>query len=277
MTQLGFFEEDEGGMDSDNAEAETEASVSNSVVEVSADSARIVFFDTETTGLGPEHRLCQLAYKSDGVEYESLFKPPLPIDPGASAVTGITDEMVASKEVFQGSKTAEDFAVLASAPDVYFVAHNAPFDVEMLSREGIAIERYIDTLRIVRAVDDGKAENYKQEYLWKYYDLQVEDARAHDALGDVRVLEALFDKLGELIAADPDRGDDVIAEMWKIMETPMLYKKIPFGKYCGMAIEDVAQKDSGYLEWLLTQKRNEVGMQRDEDWIYTLSHHLGKE
>ena len=37
---------------------------------------------------------------------------------------------------------------------------------------------------------------------------------------------------------------------------------------------EVAKVDPGYLEWLLKQK--EESDQIDEDWIYTLKHHLGK-
>ena len=241
------------------------------------DDVTIVYFDTETTGLGPEHRLCQLAYKVDGVEYEGLFKPPLPIDPGASAVTGITDDMVADQEAFVDSQMYKDFAALAGDDKTYFVAHNASFDVEMLAREGIAIERYFDTLRLARAIDNGDAENYKQEYLREYYDLQVDDARAHDALGDVRVLEALFLKLSEIVSVADDFSGNVIEAFWQIMEEPIMFKKMTFGKYRGQLLTDVVVEDSGYLEWLLGQKKMGEIYSDDADWIYTLSHLLGKE
>jgi len=45
-------------------------------------------------------------------------------------------------------------------------------------------------------------------------------------------------------------------------------------KHLGKKIEDVAQIDRGYLEWLLAQKL--ASDQIDEDWIYTLKHHLEK-
>ncbi len=237
----------------------------------------IVYFDTETTGLGPQHRLCQLAYKTQGVEYESLFKPPLPIDPGASAVTGITDQTVATKEEFIGSSMATHFSSLARDTEKIFVAHNAEFDVEMLRREGIKITRFFDTLRIARIVDNGEAENYKQEYLREYYDLDVDDAKAHDALGDVKVLEALYKKLSSIILQNEDYSNDIITEMTKMMEEPILYKKLTFGKYKGQLIEEVLQIDKKYLEWLLGQKKSAAANgQKDSDWLYTLNHYLEK-
>jgi exodeoxyribonuclease X len=250
---------------------------SKTLSRVNWESATLVFFDTETTGLGPEARLCQLAYKINGVEHESLFKPPVAIEPGASAITGITDEMVQSKEVFCGSQTAKDLTLLASREDVYFVAHNAAFDIDMLSREGISIERYFDTLRLARVIDDGKAENYKQEYLWNYYSLKVADAKAHDALGDVRVLEALFEKLSQLVREDEKHTHDVRAKLWKIMEEPIIFKKMTFGKYRGRNLSDIAQEDPGYLEWLLSQKKTGEKFGDDRDWIVTLEHYLGKD
>ncbi|MEK7092739.1 MAG: hypothetical protein AAB907_03890 [Patescibacteria group bacterium] len=47
-----------------------------------------------------------------------------------------------------------------------------------------------------------------------------------------------------------------------------------FGKHIGKKIEDVAQIDCGYLEWLLAEKEKSDVL--DEDWIYTLRHYLGK-
>ena len=46
------------------------------------------------------------------------------------------------------------------------------------------------------------------------------------------------------------------------------------GKHNGKKIEDVVKVDRGYLEWLLAQKLESD--QIDEDWIYTLKHHLEK-
>jgi len=54
----------------------------------------VIFLDTETTGMGSEDRICQVAYMWNGEEHESLFKPPLPITIDAMVVTHITNKIV---------------------------------------------------------------------------------------------------------------------------------------------------------------------------------------
>ncbi|MBW2635869.1 MAG: 3'-5' exonuclease, partial [Deltaproteobacteria bacterium] len=39
-----------------------------------------IFLDTETTGTGPDDRLCQIAFKNeDGLVVDELFNPGMPI------------------------------------------------------------------------------------------------------------------------------------------------------------------------------------------------------
>jgi hypothetical protein len=39
-----------------------------------------IYLDTETTGSGPEDRLCQIAFKTDtGTTCDELFNPEMPI------------------------------------------------------------------------------------------------------------------------------------------------------------------------------------------------------
>jgi len=62
--------------------------------------------------------------------------------------------------------------------------------------------------------------------------------------------------------------------MIEVSSHPSLLKFINFGKHSGKEVAEIARVDPGYLEWLLKQK--EESDQIDEDWIYTLRHHLGK-
>ena len=62
--------------------------------------------------------------------------------------------------------------------------------------------------------------------------------------------------------------------MIEISSKPSLMNLFNFGKYNGKTVEDVANIDRGYLEWMLTQK--EQNPENEEDWIYTLNHYLGK-
>lgn len=41
-----------------------------------------IYLDTETTGTGPDDRICQIAFKSDvGPAVDGLFNPGMPIGP----------------------------------------------------------------------------------------------------------------------------------------------------------------------------------------------------
>ena len=65
-----------------------------------------IFLDTETTGNGPDDRLCQLAFKTDeNFIVNELFNPGMPILIDAMSIHHITNEMVKDKPPFKGSDT----------------------------------------------------------------------------------------------------------------------------------------------------------------------------
>ena len=230
---------------------------------------KLVFLDTETTGneIGKD-RLCQVCMLADGAYRTEYFKPPLPISVKSMSITHITNKTVADKPVFATSAFKKDIETLLA--DRILVAHNARFDIAMLSAEGVVTPRHICTLRVARYLDpDNKIPEYGLQYLRYFLDLEVEGS-AHDAEGDVRVLEALFPRLFEKVKASGSfkNDDEVLSAMCRISETPSIFGVFPFGKYKGMRIEDVAKTDRGYLEWLLKQKLNDG--EQDEDWIFTL-------
>lgn len=229
---------------------------------------KLLFLDTETTGAGSEDRVCQIAYKLGDDIASMLYKPPLPIKPMASAVTHITNKMVADSPVFRTTGDYLKLQELANDPEIVFIAHNAPFDIEMMGREGVHFTQCIDTLKVVRHIDQGEYESHKLQYLRYFHDIELE-ASAHDALGDVLVLEAVFKILEEkLKILEPD-VEDTIARMIEITKLPTLFKKITFGKYAGKELREVLKVDRPYLEWLLdAKKKNSEG---EEDWIYTLT------
>jgi hypothetical protein len=66
--------------------------------------------------------------------------------------------------------------------------------------------------------------------------------------------------------------DPIIEKMLEISSHPSFLRSFNFGKHNGKKIEEVLATDRGYLEWLLAQKL--ASDQIDEDWIYTLKHHL---
>lgn len=237
---------------------------------------KIIFFDTETTGNTEKDFLCQIAYKTDGEEFSGMYKPPFKVPPEASAVHHISNKMLEDKPAFSESPDKEKIKNLFEDSNSVVVAHNAPFDLMIIKKEDILPANFICTLRVARFLDpEEKIERYNLQYLRYLLDIEV-TAQAHDAMGDVMVLEKLFERLkNKIMEHDSLSEHQAIDEMIKISSHPSLFKKFKFGKHNGKFIEEVARVDRGYLEWLLSQKLD--GDEIDEDWIYTLKHYLGKE
>jgi len=115
--------------------------------------------DVETTGLSAAngHRVCEIALlrflRGTVVDsFVSLVNPLRSIDPGASAVNGITDAMVLRAPTF-----ADLFpGILEFLGDDPLVFHNAPFDLSFLHAEAHLAggawpgNPVFDTLRLAR-------------------------------------------------------------------------------------------------------------------------------
>lgn len=236
---------------------------------------KLIFFDTETTGNTEKDFLIQIAYKYDNKSFVGLYLPESKIPPEASAIHHITNKMVADKPTFKESTDQPIIKKLFEDKDSVVIAHNAPFDLLMIEKEGIKPSKFICTLRVARELDkEGKIERYNLQYLRYLLDLDVE-AVAHDAMGDVLVLEKLFERLKNKIMKEESLNENQsIEKMIEISSHPSLLRSFSFGKHNGKKLEEVLAVDRGYLEWLLAQKLESD--QIDEDWIYTLKHHLKK-
>jgi DNA polymerase III epsilon subunit-like protein len=122
----------------------------------------------------------------------------------------------------------------------------------------------ICTLKLARYLDKkGVIPKYNLQYLRYYLGLEI-DAKAHDALGDILVLEGLFNRLH---AKFQENGKlmDPVQEMINISSNPVLIPRMPYGKHKGMLFKDVPVD---YLQWLSTTEL-------DEDLAYTVKYHLG--
>lgn len=237
---------------------------------------KIIFLDTETTGNEPiKDFLCQLAFKTTDETFCELFKPPIHIPPEASAVTHITDKHVADKPIFQESNNYRAIKLMLEDPTAVMVAHNARFDQAIIEKEGIVPASVICTLRVARALDkENIIPQYKLQYLRYYLGIDIE-ADAHDALGDVLVLEQLYKRLlDKIIKTENISEDKAIEKMIDISSRPSLMNSFAFGKHNGKTLEEVKNIDPGYLEWMLAQKQQNPD--NEEDWIYTLKYYLGK-
>ena len=174
--------------------------------------SKLIFFDTETTGNTEKDFLCQIAYKSGDEKFVGLYKPEIKIPPEASAVHHITNKMVADKKSFSESEDRQKIKELFERKNSVVVAHNAPFDLMIIKKEGIEPKKFICTLRVARALDkEEKIDRYNLQYLRYLLEIEI-DADAHDALGDVLVLEKLFERLKTKIMQEEKINDNDIIE-----------------------------------------------------------------
>lgn len=129
---------------------------------------RFIAFDLETTGTVPgvdqivEIGAVRYFNGTPEATYSTLVNPRRSIPPGASAVNGITDDMVVGKPYIEDLLSS--FAEFCGDSPV--VAHNAPFDAQFLTADIKKFEAdaprgvILDTLPIARKVFPGLA-NYK--------------------------------------------------------------------------------------------------------------------
>ncbi len=129
---------------------------------------KFIAFDLETTGIDPRlDAIIEIgAVRFDGSEpvdtFCTLVNPARPIPPEASAVNGISDDMVADQPGIQ--TVLGDLADFCA--DLPLVAHNAPFDYKFLLK---AVEDHkarapqgivLDSCSLARVVFPGMM-NYK--------------------------------------------------------------------------------------------------------------------
>ena len=161
---------------------------------------KFIAFDLETTGIKPkEDMIVEIgAVLFDGNRavkgYGVLINPGCPIPPDASAVNGITNEMVAGKPKI--AEVLADFADFCG--DLPLVAHNAPFDFKFLL-EDIKLHRstaptgvVLDTLPLARKVFPGLP-NYKLGTLVRHFGFPC--GTFHRAEEDSTYCGLLFDRI----------------------------------------------------------------------------------
>lgn len=244
---------------------------------------QFLILDTETTGI-EDGRLLQLAFKlfeTDGdlkevkQTYSGLFKPPVPIEIGAMATHHIDEDDVKDEKPFAGSHMQKRMNELCTSS--FSVIHNAKFDVGVLNRENVEVKYPICTLKLAKYLFPDM-ESHALQYLRYALNLNSETLKAcvaHDALGDVSVLEEVFKHIYGLMVAEND-GDvkKAVTEMVMISSRPVLIKMCRFKKHKDKEWAQVAKDDRGYLEWLHGEESKKPVEEQDEDLVYTLNYYL---
>lgn len=239
--------------------------------------ARFILLDTETTGVEEEDRICQLAFlilDKNGMEaHESLCRPPLPISLKAMSIHHITNEMLEDKPPFAECESGKKLEELNKEENILII-QNAPFDLGMLAKEGFEWKgQLIDTLRCIKHLEPNHESHALQYLRYALGFYKEEEAiaqelgvaiKAHDALGDVIVLNLLMKYLVRKVDRDINR-------LVELTNTPILYETITFGakyKRGEDRYEDIVKTDRRYLEWAM----NNLAL--DDDVKYSIRHWL---
>jgi DNA polymerase III epsilon subunit family exonuclease len=160
-----------------------------------------VILDTETTGLNPafgdriiEIALLKVRNREIIDRFESLINPGRFISPGASAINGITDEMVRYSPYF--TQIADP--ILAFIEDSVLVIHNAKFDLGFLAAQLKLAKRpnpvnpVIDTIRLAKQIYPN-LESYGLGNLATA--LEIIPENLHRAMDDVEITSQVFNKI----------------------------------------------------------------------------------
>ncbi len=157
----------------------------------------LVAFDIETTGLTPVvDRIVEIGavkFRERKVidTFQELVDPEMPISPGASAVNGITDEMVRGKPAIEHVLPLFIDFLNEAIP----IAHNAPFDVGFLSYDisllnlDTSDKPILDTCAIPKKIFPHFF-SYSLENLAR--DLKIRSREFHRALADAQVCMEIF-------------------------------------------------------------------------------------
>ena len=225
----------------------------------------IVFFDLETTGINvASDRIVEISWLKilpSGQEsgFTQLVNPTIPIDPKATAIHGITDEDVKDKPVFK--EIARSLARELEGCDLAGYNSNN-FDIPILAEEFLRAEVDFDMSRrkfVDVQVIFHKLEQRTLSAAYKFYcQKELEDAHSAraDTLATYEILKAQLDRYSELennveFLSGFSRQNRNVDLAGRIILNDEDEEVFNFGKYKGITVESVLQKDPGYFGWIL--------------------------
>jgi exodeoxyribonuclease X len=233
------------------------------------DVSKLRVVDVEGTHSDPQKcELVELAvgYVSDELDIEThsqLFKPDAPIPPEASAVNNISNRMIANQPLASRSLVTIDDLLYGEQTqefirDVTFIAHNAPFDYQVLDRytsmNSNLKTHWICTYRLARqllAPHHPNIDSYKLSYLRYYLDLDVsDDLVLHRADADVLICWKLFLRLLEMALEEGKISGvrPIVPQIVELCWKPIPIAVWPFGKHKGAALDAIPLD---YFTWAL--------------------------
>lgn len=176
-------------------------------------SERLIFFDTETTGLSVDKgdRIVEigaiecLSRHLSGKSFHTYLNPDRSSHPEALAVHQLTDEFLAGQPRFRDQ--AKNF--LAFIGSATLVIHNADFDMRFINAELQKINLaplknpIIDTIKLARGTLQGLGK-YSLDALCDHFRINRAHRVAHGALLDAQLLAEVY-----LLMTRAQRGLDI--------------------------------------------------------------------
>ncbi len=225
----------------------------------------IVFFDLETTGTNITAdrivEICYLKVFPNGNEESKTMRinPEMPIPPGSSAIHGIYDADVVDCPTFK--EVAKSIANDIEGCDLAGFNSNrfdVPVLVEEFLRAGVDIDiskrKFVDVQVIFH-----KMEQRTLSAAYKFY--------CNESLEDAHTAEADTRATYEVLKAQLDRYPDLVNDITFLSDYSTFGRNVDFagrmvyddngtevfnfGKYKGMSVAEVLQKDSGYYGWIM--------------------------
>lgn len=178
-----------------------------------------LILDTETTGMGPDDEVVQVAVVDiqGNVLLNTLVRPSRPISPEAASVHKITNADVANAPT--GEQVCRRLAELLRGRLVCI--YNADFDTRLLAQTakawGVSLPNYRAEC-VMKLYAEFAGEWSQRHDAWRWHKLQVAAARcglgpfkAHDALEDARMTARLLRHIGHYkeIAAPPPKSREL--------------------------------------------------------------------
>jgi len=165
---------------------------------------RQIILDTETTGLDPSkgHRIIEIGCleminrRLTGKKFHCYINPEREVDPGATQISGITNEFLKDKPLF--TDIMDDFLGFIEGAEL--IIHNAPFDVGFINAEIAlaqhfwgSIDSYVrifDTLLLARQLHPGQRNSL--DALCRRYGVDNAHRTYHGALLDAEILSLVY-------------------------------------------------------------------------------------
>ena len=209
---------------------------------------KFVWGDTETSGLGPDAGVVEIAWIETDDQFNilqtvrSLINPEVAIQFGAMSVHGITEAMVADAPTLTRFMTEGGFPFQGEGK--ILCCHNAQFDQRFFN-PWMDKPETLCTLKCARVLYPD-AENHKLQTLKYMFGLSGDHDKAHTALEDVTATIQLAQKMCQ--DADTD-----LYGLLEVQRRPRPIKVMPFGKWKGTKLEDLP---ADYVYWLTHKADN---------------------